>query len=139
MNWEECKFKRLVKEVKYDAELIKSLIKQSGKKLITDKFSPLNEDTISTKFCNNYDSLREILEAVALQKGFKIYNHECFTGFLKEILKLEKESFDFDRFRILRNSINYYGKDISVERGDKLIKEILLLRNKLIKLLEKNE
>ena len=136
MNWGECKLKKLAKEVEADRALISSLIKQSKKKIITDKFSPLNEDTISMKFCNSYDSLREILEASALQRGFKIYNHECFVGFIREILRLEKESFDFDRFRKIRNSINYYGQDISVVDGKKLINEIKFLREKIIKLLE---
>lgn len=139
MNWNECKLRKLVKEIKVDRELIKSLIKQSNNKLITDDFSPLNENTISTKFCINYDSLREILEAVALGKGYKVYNHECFFGFLKEILGLEKEAFDFDNFRRIRNSINYYGKDIGVERGGELLKDIKFLREKLIKLLEEKD
>lgn len=136
MNWEECRMKKLVKETKEDISLIKSLIEQSNKKIITDNFSPLNKDTVSTKFCNNYDSLREILEALALQKGFKIYNHECFSGFLKDILKMEKESFDFDKIRKIRNSVNYYGQDISILEGKEWIKEIKNLKEKLIRLLE---
>ena len=135
MNWEDCKIKRLVKEMAVDEELILSLIDQSNKKLITDKFSPLNEDTASTKFSNNYDSLREILEATAIKKGFKIYNHDCFFGFLKEILKLEKEAFEFDNFRRIRNSINYYGEDLSLEDSERLIAEVNVLRMKLIELL----
>jgi hypothetical protein len=135
MNWDECKIKGFVKEVKIDRELINSLLKQSKKKIITDKFSPLNEDTISTKFCNNYDALREILEAIALQKGFKIYNHECFTGFIKKILNLDSESFSFDKFRRIRNSINYYGQDLSIEDGRRLIDEVNALREEIVKLL----
>jgi len=132
MNWDECKIKQFVKEVQIDKELISSLLEQSKKKLITDAFSPLNKDTASTKVSLNYDSLREILEAVAIKKGFKIYNHDCFSGFLKEILKLEKESFDFDRFRRIRNSINYYGKDISIDDAQKLINEIIELRSLIL-------
>ena len=137
MNWNECKINQLVKEVKADFELIKSLIKQSDKKLITDEFSPLNKDTASTKFSNNYDSLREVLEALALQEGFKIYNQECFTGFLKEVLKLEKEGFDFDNLRRIRNSINYYGEDIFIEDARRLIKEIRVLRSRFVGLIKK--
>jgi len=133
MNWYDCKMKGLVKEIQIDEELIKSLIEQSEKKLITSKFLPLNKDTASTKFSVVYDSLREILEAIAVKKGFKIYNHDCFFGFLKEILKLEKESFDFDNLRKIRNSINYYGKDLSIENAKQLIGEIKKLRIELIK------
>ncbi|MDP2946713.1 MAG: hypothetical protein Q8N88_01230 [Nanoarchaeota archaeon] len=133
MNWEECKLKNFVKESKVDVELVKSLLKESEKKLITDNFSPLNKDTCSTKITLNYDSLREVLEAVALKNGFKIYNHDCFTGFLKEVLKLDKESFEFNRFRLIRNSINYYGKSISLDNAQKILDDIKKLRNKLIK------
>ena len=133
MNWEECRIRKFVKETKADEELIKSLLKTSEKKLITDKFSPVNEDTASTKFVVNYDSLREILEAVALKKGFKIYNHECFTGFLKEILNKELRAEEFDKFRRIRNAINYYGNDLTIENAKELINEITNLRSKLIK------
>jgi len=132
MNWKECNIKKLVKTIRIDHELIKSLIDQSNKKIITDKFSPLNQDTASTKISNNYDSLREILEALSIKNGFKTYNHECFTGFLKEILKMEKESYDFDNFRRIRNSINYYGKNIPLDPAKKLLIDITELRNKLL-------
>ncbi len=133
MDWEECKIKRYVKESLQDVDLINSLVNQSNKKIITDDFSPLNKDTSSTKFVNNYDSLREVLEAIAIKKGFKIYNHECFTAFLKEFMDLDSESIDFDNFRKIRNSINYYGEDITIEDAESLISKIRLLRKKLIK------
>ncbi len=133
MNWRECRLKKFVKKIKTDKQLIKSLLIQSKRKLITDKFSPLNKDTASTKVSINYDSLREVLEAIAVKNEFKIYNHDCFFGFLKEVLKLEKESFDFDKFRRIRNSINYYGKDVSIEDSKRLIRDMRKLRIKLIK------
>ena len=74
------------------------------------------------------------MEALAIKKGFKIYNHDCFSAFLDEICKNKSFSAEFDKFRRLRNQINYYGKDISVEEAKIIIKEINLLR---IKLLEK--
>ncbi len=138
MNWDECKLRKLVKVVKSDENLIRSLLEQSNKKLITDRFSPLNKDTATTKLSNNYDSLREILEALAIQKGFKIYNPECFSGFLKELFNMEKESFEFDNLRKIRNSINYYGEDISVEVAERLIKDINQLRVKLLRRLNEN-
>ena len=132
MDWEECKSKKVVKETKVDKNLILSLIKGSDRKMKTNEMTPLNKDSASTKVCIIYDSLREILEAVSLKKGFKVYNHECYTGFLKDVLVLEKEWLDFDRFRRIRNSINYYGKDISIEEAKNIINEIIKLR-KLLK------
>mgnify|MGYP001560886570 FL=1 len=81
---------------------------------------------------NYYDVLRSILEAISSIKGYKIYSHEAFTSFLKE-LKEETLSRKFDRFRKIRNSINYYGKDISVEETRENIKEIKNMIQILIK------
>ena len=131
MNWEECKIKRLVKEVNLDVMLIKSLIEGSNNKLRTNELIPLTDMTASTKTGIAYDYLREILEALALQKGFKIYNHECFTGFLKELLNLEEESFEFDKFRKLRNGLNYYGKKITLEEAKSIINDMYKLKDKL--------
>tara|TARA_Y100000310_G_scaffold220441_1_gene221962 strand:+ start:162 stop:572 length:411 start_codon:yes stop_codon:yes gene_type:complete len=136
MDWKECKIKRFVKESGGDSGLLESLKKMSDRKLFMDSFSPLNEETVAVKFVVNYDSLREILEALALSRGFKIYNHECFSSFLQEILNLEMESRQFDKFRIIRNSINYYGKDISLEDGRFLIEDILKLRMELLRLIK---
>ena len=136
MDWNECLVRRLVKKKSLDENLIRSLIKESEKKIKTNNILQLDEITASTKLCIVYDSLREILEAIAIKKGYKIYNHECYVGFLKEILFLPKESVDFNNFRKARNSINYYAKPISVDDIKNLIFEILNLRKKLMELLK---
>ena len=135
MNWEECKMRRFVKKENSNSSLIASLKKISERKLLMDSFSPLNEETAAAKFVVNYDSLREILEAVALMKGFKIYNHECFSAFLGEFLGMKEASVRFDRFRRVRNSINYYGEDLLVQEGKFLIEEVLELRGEVLKIL----
>jgi len=71
-----------------------------------------------------------------LKKGFKIYNHECYTTFLKEIIKETRLGEEFDKLRIVRNSINYYGKRISLEDSKKVMNSINLLRKKIKILLE---
>jgi hypothetical protein len=82
----------LRKEVKIDEGLVNSLVTQSEKKLITENYSPLNEDTANTKITLSYDSLREILEAIAIEKGYKIYNHDPgeLTDFLLKMLKTKE-------------------------------------------------
>ena len=85
-----------------------------------------------------YDSLRELLEALALSKGFKIYNHECYSAFLKEIIKDELSAEMFDEIRKLRNAINYYGKNLNGEETTDKIKEITDLRNKMKNYLKSN-
>ncbi len=131
MDWNECKINNWVKEVKAGQELIDSLKIQSNKKFQTAERIITDDISASTKFCDYYDSLRIILEAIALKKGFKIYNHDCLGGFLKEILKLEKEAEEFDKFRIIRNGINYYGQDLSPENANMLIQNLIQLKKEV--------
>ena len=127
MDWLSCKRTKMVKEVKIDKNPINSLINSASKKLITADSIKLNENTASSKVSLTYDALRELLEAIAIEEGFKIYNHECYCAFLKEIIKETNLGDKFDDFRKIRNSINYYGKDVSVEEASFLIKNMLIL------------
>lgn len=133
MNWNECKKKGFVKETSLDEGLIISLIESSKDKFASAERLGLDKVTSSSKIILSYDSLREILEALALKKGFKVYNHECFCDFLKDVCLEEDASFSFDRFRRIRNKVNYYGKKIPISESRLLIKEINDLRNKLLK------
>jgi len=133
MDWEECRDKKFIKEVARDEYLINSLIKSSKKKSESSKRLKLDSITASAKISLVYESLREILEAFAIKKGFKVYNHECFCAFLDEICNDKISSEKFNRFRIIRNQINYYGKEISVEEAEIIIKDLVLFRDKMEK------
>ncbi len=139
MDWKECKDKKFVKEVRVDENLINSLIKSSKKKFESGKRLELDEITASTKVSIVYESLREILEALAIKKGFKVYNHECFCAFLDEMCKDRLFSKEFNRFRKIRNQINYYGEDIPLKEAKIIINGILLLRENIIKKYLKGE
>ena len=136
MDFNECIKKRIVKEVKEDKELIASLIKTSQNKLDSEKKLELSEVTSGSKISLLYDSLRELLEALAIKNRYKIYNHECYTHFLKEILNESIKGAEFDELRKIRNSINYYAKDISVEEAKDVLERIRKLREEIIKLLK---
>lgn len=71
-----------------------------------------------------YDALREYLESISLEKGYKIYNHECYSSFLKEILKMSREGDLFDELRKIRNGINYYGKNVTLEEAKMIIENL---------------
>jgi hypothetical protein len=73
---------------------------------------------------NYYDSLRSLLESISLLKGYKIYSHEAFTYFLKDKLHQETLSIKFDRFRKIRNGLNYYGKSLELKEAKEIIQEI---------------
>jgi len=137
MDFEECIKKRIVKEVTKDEDLIKSLLKTSQNKLNSEKKLSLDEITSASKISLLYDSLRELLEALALKNEFKIYNHECYTYFLKEVLNKNWIAEEFDDLRKIRNSINYYGKEISVPEAKEVLEKLMNLRKKVLEILKK--
>ena len=56
--------------------------------------------------------------------GYKFLDHESITYFLLDVLKERSLSMKFDRYRKLRNGINYYGEDIDIETVKEAIVEI---------------
>ena len=137
MDWKECCNRRIAKNVKPDVDMIASLTKSSRNKLESESKLIMNEVTASSKLSLAYDSLRELLEALALKNGYKVYNHECYTAFLKEIIKENYKADEFDDIRKIRNAVNYYGKEMSVEEVNEIIANIKKLRMDMSSLLEK--
>ncbi|PIN77640.1 hypothetical protein COV15_01790 [Candidatus Woesearchaeota archaeon CG10_big_fil_rev_8_21_14_0_10_34_12] len=131
MDWESYKKENIVKEAKVDLNLINSLIKSSSKKFSTQKILELTEETASSKITLAYDSLGELLEALSISKGYKVYNHGAYCAFLKEILKDSELGDKFNNIRKIRNAINYYGKDISKQETEHIISEISELIKKI--------
>ena len=136
----KMEFKDFIKQGKIrraskDISLAKSLIITSDIDLKFLKSIEINKNSARKIMTNYYDVLRSILEAVSILDGYKIYSPEAFTYFLKEkneSLIAEK----FDRFRKIRNKINYYGKDISVEEvkeySSEIIRIIKILKDKYL-------
>ena len=135
MDFKECLKKKIAKRVNIDEELIKSLLKTCQNRLDSEEKLELNDTTSSSKISLAYDSLREILEVLALKNRFKIYNHECYTYLLKEVLNESSKGNEFDELRKIRNSINYYGKIISINEAKNVLDRIKKLRREIIKIL----
>ncbi|MEM3370929.1 MAG: hypothetical protein QW471_04545 [Candidatus Woesearchaeota archaeon] len=128
MDWKECLKQRIAKETKEDKNLVKSLLETAEIKL--KSADSLTDEFFISKISLLYDSLREILEALAIKKGFKIYNHECYTAFLKEIIGLSREADIFNDLRKTRNDINYYGKKLEKEEAKVIIEKLKNLISK---------
>lgn len=131
MDLDECFRKELIKEVRIDKELVKSLIEMSNIKEITVKAAKIDEVNVSAYVSLAYDSLREVLESLCILKGYKVLSHICIGEFLKKILK-EFDYEEFDRLRWIRNSINYYGEKIEFEQGKEIIKKIFTMKKKIL-------
>lgn len=128
-DWKNCLDTLTAKSVKPDDSMIKSLIKTSKNKFDSENQLEMSSVTAASKLSLAYDSLRELLEALAIKKGYKIYNHECYTAFLKEIMNQSDKGEEFDDIRKIRNAVNYYGKDITLEEAAKTIERIKKLRS----------
>ncbi len=128
MDWEECCKKLIVKNVRPDTEMVKSLIKSSENRIKSESTLRMSKITASSKLSLAYDSLRELLEALALKTGYKIYNHECYSAFLKEIVNKSDKGDEFNEIRKIRNAVNYYGKGITEDEAGKIILKIKALR-----------
>lgn len=139
MDWEECCSKKIAKEVSPDENLMSALTKSSKNKLESESKLPMSNVTASSKLSLAYDSLRELLEALALKKGYKVYNHECYTAFLKEIVGESDRGSEFDELRKARNAVNYYGKELTAEEAREVIETIKKLRTAVLELLEQQK
>ncbi len=124
LTWNEYLKKGLVRKTSLNKELIKSIVYAADNGINVISKIEINKETSSIIFSNCYDSLRKICEAIALLNNYKIYSHEALGLFLKEVLKEDIIFKKFDRFRLLRNNAQYYGKIIPFEESKQCIVEI---------------
>ena len=72
MDLKDCYEKGYVKTTRVNPELIASLIEMSNIKEETVNSAVINQRNISPYVSMAYDSLREILEAICISKGYKV-------------------------------------------------------------------
>ena len=139
MDLRECYIKGLIQKTAINLELIKSVIEMSNIKENTVKTANIDKINISAYVSMAYDSLREILEAICISKGYKVLSYVCLGELLKTII----DDFDFnefDRLRYARNGVNYYGVKIEYGQGKAFIEKIFAMKAKLLeKYLEKGQ
>jgi len=135
MDWKDCLKNRIVKDIKVDNYMIDSLIKSSNKRTNSQKRLKIDSETANSKISLAYDALRELLEALAIKHSFKIYNHECYTYFLKEILKESQKADEFDELRKIRNGLNYYAQEVSLEEAKDILIRLGKLREEILELI----
>ncbi|MFH1358954.1 MAG: hypothetical protein ABIH37_03645 [archaeon] len=131
MKFEDFTKEGNVKKASPDKALVKSLVITANSDLKFLDRLEINKNSSRKIMVNYYDVLRSILEAISSLDGYKIYSHEAFTYYLKEKSE-EVLSIKFDRFRKIRNSINYYGKNISIDETKENVKDIKNMINVLI-------
>ncbi len=133
MNFENSLMGGKAKKVMPNKIRASSLFKSSVQAIETARLIQLNPNTLKSILRELYEGLREYCEAIGYLKGYKFLDHESIGYFLRDILKEQSSYIKFDRYRRLRNGINYYGEDIDIET----VKEAIIEIPKLIKELEK--
>lgn len=123
MGWERCIREGHVRKMPVDVQRARSLSGLSELKARFVEKTEVNEGNAPILFGEMYDSLLELCQSVACLEGFKVLNHECLR-YLLERLGLNSAAERFDRFRKIRNRINYYGKRVHVDFTESSIKEI---------------
>ena len=133
MNFENSLANGKAKKVMPNKIRASSIFKSSIQAIETAKIIQLNENTLKSIFRELYEGLREYCEAIGYLRGYKFLDHESIGYFLRDVIKEQSASKKFDRYRKLRNGINYYGENIDIET----VKEAIIEIPRLIKELEK--
>lgn len=120
-----------MKKINSDFIRAKSLLKISKNSLEILNIVSLNKKTMNIIFRELYEGLRQYIEAIGYSKGFKFRTHEAITFFLKRILNEKQISLKFEKYRKLRNGLNYYGRPINIETVKDAIIEIPKIINTL--------
>ena len=131
MNFENSLIDGKAKKVMPNKIRASTLFKSSIQAIETAKAIQLNPNTLKSVLRELYEGLREYCEAIGYLRGYKFLDHESIGYFLRDILKEQSVSIKFDRYRRLRNGINYYGEDINTETVNEAMMEIPELVKKL--------
>ena len=103
---------------------VKSLLEISNNHLLFLKNQKIDEISAGSILVTYYEALREVIEAICLKEGFKVYSHEAFTYFLKEKNE-DAAAIKFDNLRKLRNSVNYYGEKVNANEVKSAREEVI--------------
>ncbi len=132
MDLNDCYKKNFIKKTRIDKELIRSLIEMSKIKEDSVNNAKVNKTNISAYVSMAYDSLRETLEALCILKGYKVTSHICLGELLKNLIP-EFDFISFDRFRYVRNGINYYGTKVDYQQGKEVIIKMFKMKSEITK------
>jgi len=128
MKFEDFIEQGKVRKGSADIPKVKSLLETSKNHLLFLENQKINQISAGSILVTYYEALREIIEAICLKEGFKVYSHEAFTYFLKE-KNGPLASTKFDNLRKLRNVVNYYSESVDVN-------EVVVTKDEIIKLIQ---
>jgi hypothetical protein len=118
------KEKKVIKKSKDPAQA-RSLFVQAQERMKDLLTLPLHDSNASFRFEDAYEVLREALHSFLAQEGYKPYSHEAIFSYANEQkLLLDADVYTADRYRIIRNDINYRAKKVTIEEAREIIEYI---------------
>jgi len=133
MRLSDCLKDGTIQKIAQDTQRAKSLVNSATQAIQTASKIPFETSSLKSIFRELYEGLRQYCEAIGYSQGYKWQSHEYITVFLNDKLNEPSLAPKFDRYRKLRNGINYYGDEISQETVTEAIKEIPLIIEKIKK------
>ncbi len=109
----------------------KSLLKSAEEAVSAAKKFPFEPTILKSILRELYEGFRQYCEAIGYLRGYKFLSHEVIVYFLEDVLQEKAVAARFDRYRKIRNGINYYGDDVSPETVKEALAEIPMLIEKL--------
>ncbi|HLC33077.1 MAG TPA: hypothetical protein VJJ82_04580 [Candidatus Nanoarchaeia archaeon] len=135
MNFQDFVSQGTIRKTPKDSIRAESLFVASSRTLASTLRIPPDENSYQQIIRELYESMRQLCEAIGYLHGYKFSSHEPISNFIDEILHEPLIATKFDRYRRLRNGINYYGDEVSPET----VKNALIEIPKIINALKKHE
>ena len=124
MSFEESILQGFAKEIPINTSRAKSMKQAAEQAVETACDIPVTEKSAKSILRELYEGMREYCEAIGYSRGYKFHSHESITYFITDVLNEQHIAKRFDRYRKLRNGINYFGNDIALETVKKAREEI---------------
>ena len=121
-KFQEYLYEKKVLRKSSDPTEARSLFTQAKERFSDLRHLPLNEKNAQFRFEDAYEVLRESLQSFLSLEGYKSYSHEAVFSFaLENALLSEAKALKADRYREIRNDINYRGKKVTEQETKEVI------------------
>jgi len=134
---QQAEDERILKKVSPNLLRAQGILKASRETIAAAKELRLIQQNTRSIVRELYEGLRQLCETIGWEQGYQFKTHDVIRTFLEDILHEPNIGNKFDTYRKIRNGINYYGDEVSLEIARQALSEIPLLISQLEKHREK--
>jgi len=129
---------RVLRNRQKDPERIKSMIFSAEINTKVTKTIAINDDSATLIFREMYESIRQIGDAKWWLLGYEPENHLISLESLKDFDIKEKIKLNYlERFKNIRNDINYRGFRVTISQAQEIIDFWNLCGEEMVKIIKK--